>query len=289
MILATPMRTIDLVAFDLEATGVAWGHDRICELAAVRFRMNKDGQVVPGPRFTTLVNPEQPIPPIVSRITGIDDAAVADAPPLAAVWGDFATFVRGAVVVAHSVRSDLAWLGSEALRLGVAPLEADFFCTLEVARRALPKAPRFTLGALAEHLALPTEAGFHRALADALHTRNLFAHCVRASEAETLGDLGLKESAPWPDPSVYAVTVPERLRPLEGALATQERCAIVYKGGAGKHRRVRGYRPVTPLGFFAHEGVPYLRAWCHLDDAAKSFRCDRIVKAHAGWPVPGEG
>ena len=26
-----------------------------------------------------------------------------------------------------------------------------------------------------------------------------------------------------------------------------------------------------------HEGVPYLRAWCHLDDSGKSFRCDRVL------------
>lgn len=282
----TPLRQLDLVAFDLEATGVAWGHDRVCELAAVRFRLNRDGQVVPGPRMTTLVNPEQPIPEIVARMTGIDDAAVVGAPALREVWPELAAFVKDTVVVAHSVRSDLAWLGSEALRIGVEPLGATFFCTLEVARRSLPKAPRYTLVALAEHLALPSEAGFHRALADALHTRNLFAHCVRAAEAETLADLGLKDAAEWPDPSIYAVVVPERLRALETALVAQERCAIIYKGGAGHHRKHKGFRPITPLGFFAHEGVPYLRAWCHLDDAAKSFRCDRIAKAHVGWPVP---
>lgn len=288
-VLATPLRHLDLVAFDLEATGVAWGHDRVVELAAVRFRVNAERKVVPGPRFTTLVDPEQPIPEVVSRITGIDDAAVVGAPTLTKVWDELAAFVRGAVVLAHSVRSDLAWLGAEALRIGAPPLEASFFCTLEVARKALPAAPRYTLGALAEHLALPSDAGFHRAFADALHTRNLFSHCVATAEADTLRDLGLKDAASWPDASTYEVHVPERLRPLEQALPTQERCGIMYRGGAGKHRRVRGFRPVTPLGFFAHDGVPYLRAWCHLDDAAKSFRCDRITKAQLGWTQSEEG
>ncbi|MCC6624398.1 MAG: WYL domain-containing protein [Deltaproteobacteria bacterium] len=280
------LHDLELVAFDLEATGVAWGHDRIVELAALRFRFNRDGQVVPGPRWSTLVDPGQPIPEIVSRMTGIDAAVVAGAPPLEDVWSDLERALRGAVVVAHSVRSDLAWLGAEALRIGAAPLDATFYCTLEAARRVLPKAPRYTLPALAEHLALPTEVGFHRAMADALHTRNLLARCVQVAEATTVGELGWKEPAPWPDPDVYAVTVPERLTPLVDAVHRQERSGIVYRGGSGKHRRFKGFRPVTPLGFFAHEGVPYLRAWCHIDDAAKSFRCDRIARVHVGWPVP---
>jgi len=281
-VLTAKLTALDLVAFDLEATGVAWGHDRVVELAAVRFRINKDGQVVPGARFETLVDPELPIPAIVARITGIDDSTVRGAPTLAAVWADLATFMQGSVVLAHSVGSDLQWLGSEALRIGREPIAAAWIDTLEIARRTLPKAPRYTLAALAEHLQLPTDAGFHRAMADALHTRNLFAHCVRVSASDTLADLGIKDGVRWPDASVYQVVIPERLQPFVAAIASQERCGIVYRGGAGKHRRLKSLRPVTPLGFFAHEGVAYLRAWCHLDDAAKSFRCDRITKVHVG-------
>ena len=270
---AVRLTAVDWVALDIEATGVAWGHDRIVEIGAARFSLNAQGQIVPGARFHALVDPGQPIPEIVARMTGLDDAAVAGQPPLAAVWHEFAAFLGDAVVVAHGARSDLAWLGSEALRLSAGPLAARFFDTLELARRAVYKAPRYTLGALVEHLGLSDEQPFHRALADALHTRNLFAHCARAVGAATLGELGFEAPLPWPGPEVYAVNLPQRLRALEALVTQQTRCHIVYRGGSAG----RDPRPVTPLGLFAHEGVAYLRAWCHRDDAGKSFRCDRIA------------
>lgn len=265
---------IEWVALDIEATGVAWGHDRIVELGALRFRLGEGGTVIPGPRFEALVNPGLPIPQVVTRMTGLDDDAVRDAPGLATVWRDFADFIANTAVIAHGARADLAWLGSEALRLDVTALDADFFCTLELARAAIDDAPRFTLTALARHLGIATSsAAFHRALDDALHTRNLFAHCVRKLGAEVLADLGFDEPLGWPGPEVYAVNVPERLNVLEELIEAHARCRIVYRGGSAG----RDPRPLTPLGFFAHEGVPYLRAWCHLDDTGKSFRCDRII------------
>lgn len=271
---ARRLRDLAWVALDIEATGVAWGHDRIVEIGAARFSLNKEGTVVAGERFSALVNPGLPIPPVVSRITGLADADVAHAPSLGELWDELSRFLQGAIVIAHGARSDLAWLGSEALRLGVGPIGADFFCTLELARGAIAKAPRYSLDALSRHLGLASdEAAFHRALADALHTRNLFARCVAELGAERLEELGFAEPLPWPGPEVFAVRVPERLRVLEALIATQSRCRIVYRGGSAG----RDPRPLTPLGFFAHEGVPYLRAWCHRDDSAKSFRCDRIA------------
>lgn len=268
------LRDLDWVALDIEATGVAWGHDRIVEIAAVRFTINKEGNVVPGTRLHALVDPGLPIPEVVARMTGLDDEAVRGAPPLEAIWPELTAFLAGAHVVAHGARADLAWLGSEALRLGVEPPRADFFCTLELARRTV-KAPRYTLSALAQQLGIASEeADFHRALADALHTRNLFARCAALAAADTLDALGFDEALPWPGPEVYAVRIPDRLRALEPLVGTQTRCRIVYRGGSAG----RDPRPITPLGFFAHEGVAYLRAWCHLADAGKSFRCDRIAQ-----------
>jgi DNA polymerase III epsilon subunit family exonuclease len=274
---AAPTRRItdiDWIALDLEATGVAWGHDRIVEVGAVRFRLNALGQVIPGPRFHALVNPGQPIPEVVARITGIDDNAVRGAPPIAEIWKDLESFLGDATVIAHGARSDLNWLGAEALRLGATPLRAHFFCTLDLARKAVHGAPRYTLTALANHLALAhDQADFHRALADALHTRNLFARCAILVGASNLGDLGWSAPLPWPRPEAYQVDVPVRLQPLIALVHSQDRCHIVYRGGSAG----RAPRPVTPLGFFATDGVTYLRAWCHLEDSGKSFRCERIL------------
>ena len=67
-----------LVCVDLEATGVWPGRDRIVQIAAAR--IFPDGKVS---TWSSLVNPEQPIPPVVTNIHGITDSMVASAPTFA--------------------------------------------------------------------------------------------------------------------------------------------------------------------------------------------------------------
>ena len=63
---------------DLETTGATMVKDRITEIALVRF----EGGVEVA-RWQTLVNPEQPIPPFIQQLTGIDDKMVENAPTFA--------------------------------------------------------------------------------------------------------------------------------------------------------------------------------------------------------------
>ena len=70
--------TRPLVCVDLEATGVWPGHDRIVQIAAAS--IFPDGSVS---TWSSLVNPEQPIPPAATAIHGLTDAMVASAPTFA--------------------------------------------------------------------------------------------------------------------------------------------------------------------------------------------------------------
>ena len=70
--------TRPLVCVDLEATGVSPGQDRIVQIAVATIA--PDGTVS---TWSSLVNPEQPIPPDATAIHGISDAMVADAPTFA--------------------------------------------------------------------------------------------------------------------------------------------------------------------------------------------------------------
>lgn len=69
-----------LVFFDLETTGQEKETDRIVQFAAVK--MLTDGT---ERRWETLINPGCPIPPAATKVHGITDAMVADAPTFAAV------------------------------------------------------------------------------------------------------------------------------------------------------------------------------------------------------------
>lgn len=275
-----PIADTTFVALDLEATGVAFGHDRIIEVGAARFRVDATGRVEPGPTFHTLVDPGLRLPPLIAELTGLRPEDLDGAPPLSAVWDDLTAFLDGAVVLAHQAQADVTWLASEALRLAAPPPAAPFFCTLRVARRCLPSAPRHTLAALVEHAGL-RPGTHHRALADALHTRNLFAHCVGRVGARHLGAVGLDTPERWPEAARFEVRLPAHLEGLREAIAAAAPIEIRYRGGS----QGSAFRPVTPLGLFAAEGVAYLRAVCHLAGDARSFRCDRIRT----WRLEGAG
>ncbi len=74
--------------------------------------------------FQTLVNPNAHIPPLISVLTGITDAMVADAPRVDQVIPPFLEFARGAVLVAHNAGFDVGFLkrACAAQRLAVAGL-----------------------------------------------------------------------------------------------------------------------------------------------------------------------
>src|SRR4029077_894435 len=95
--LARPLGEVAFVVVDLETTGGGADGSGITEIGAVR--------VVGGrlaDRFVTFVDPGRPIPPFVSHLTGITDAMVAGAPPLAAALPRFLDFLGDGVLVAHN-------------------------------------------------------------------------------------------------------------------------------------------------------------------------------------------
>lgn len=105
--LGTPLRELTFVVVDLETTGGAPRDGGITEIGAVAVR----GGVVLG-EFATLVNPGAPIPAFVAALTGITDAAVAQAPRLSAVLPGFLEFLGDAVLVAHNAPYDVGFLSA---------------------------------------------------------------------------------------------------------------------------------------------------------------------------------
>ena len=97
--------TADLIIVDVETTGWLADEAAITEIGAVR--LSAGG---PAAEFSALVNPGAPIPPPITSLTGITDAMVGDAPPIAAVLPRFLAFAAGGVLVAHNAPFDLAFL-----------------------------------------------------------------------------------------------------------------------------------------------------------------------------------
>lgn len=185
--LGTPLHAVTFVVLDLETTGLRAGQDRITEVGAVKVR----GGEVLG-ELHTLVHPGRPIPPAITAVTGITDALVADAPPMAAVLPSLLRFLDDAVFVAHNAPFDLGFLRAAASAAGAPPLDPVTVDTARLARRLLRDEVRdCRLATLARHLRARTTPE-HRALADARATMDVLHGLLeRAGSlgATTLEDL----------------------------------------------------------------------------------------------------
>lgn len=87
----------EYIALDMETTGFDPEIDRIIEVAAVRV---KGGRI--EKRISSLIDPKAEIPPVISRLTGIDDSMVKDSPSLGEFFPVLSKFIGTLPVVAHS-------------------------------------------------------------------------------------------------------------------------------------------------------------------------------------------
>ncbi|HSK18123.1 MAG TPA: 3'-5' exonuclease [Longimicrobiales bacterium] len=165
----TPIRSLEYAIVDVETTGGSWayGH-RITEIAAVRVR--GDGTILD--EYRSLVNPERPIPAVITALTNISWDMVRDAPRFADVAPDVARVLGGAVFVAHNAPFDWRFVSAELLRAGV-PLSGRTLCTVRMARKLVPELRSRSLDSLIYFFNIPIEAR-HRAYGDARATAELF-------------------------------------------------------------------------------------------------------------------
>ena len=153
--------TAQFVVADLETTGLNPNTDEVLEFAAVR--VESSGTILA--EFSMLVRVSGPIPPVITRITGIRQADVdCNGEPLAVAMSAFVTFIGDSPVFFHHAPFDTAFLrqAGAQTRQTFANAVHD---TLPLSREVWPSLRDHKLGTLAEHVgaAAPT----HRGLADA--------------------------------------------------------------------------------------------------------------------------
>jgi DNA polymerase III epsilon subunit-like protein len=141
----TLFAAVPFVVVDVETTGgSAHTGDRVTEVAAVSVQGTEVRDV-----FHSLVNPQRPIPPFITRLTGISDSMVRSAPVFRDIAGDLAVELAGRVFVAHNARFDWSFLNAEFGRVANGGLDAitdTQLCTVRLARRMLAHLPQSRCG-----------------------------------------------------------------------------------------------------------------------------------------------
>ena len=150
----------DYVVVDIETTGSWANGDRVTEIGAVKIRNHEVAQ-----EWHSLINPQRSIPVFISRLTGITNEIVRDAPVFAEIADTFLEFMGDGIFVAHNVNFDYGFISYEYERL-----ERRFrfpkLCTCAGMRRRYPGHKSYSLGNLCDLYEINLES-HHRALCDA--------------------------------------------------------------------------------------------------------------------------
>lgn len=176
----------EYVVLDIETTGLSKYMHQITEIAAVKIRNGKTIN-----QFQTLVNPGIHIPSFITRLTGIDDKMVKDAPSIKEVLPDFLKFLGENIMVAHNATFDYGFLNHNAERHLNIRLKNEKVCTRRLANRLLPDLPSKKLGTLCEYMQVKNKQA-HRALSDAKATAELFNKMItllKLAEVNTKSDI----------------------------------------------------------------------------------------------------
>lgn len=169
---------LPLAVIDVETTGFDAKQDRIIEIAIIRFEHR---QVVET--YGQLISPGRPVPPEVTRITGIKDEDLDGMPPFGEVAAEVHARLQGVGIVAYNLNFDRGFVTEELKRCGLDwPHQAPTLDPLIFARQLFKNSPRKNLGAISKLLGIPLEEA-HRATHDATVTGHiLYAFAERLPE-----------------------------------------------------------------------------------------------------------
>ena len=262
------MDEVHLAFLDVETTGLDPNlGDRVCEVAVLRCT---SGEVVDA--LQHLVNPQRPMGSGAYAVHGISDEMLCDAPFFSHIVDDVLEILDGAVFVGHNAPFDLGFLAAELGYLGVDMPRLVALDTLRLARRTY-HLRSYALGRVAQALGIEASVRAHRAMADVVTTRALLDRLV-----DDLWPRGLRSVRDYLGAQGGALSY-SRPRQLDVPPVIQEAIRndrplfLHYVSESGQESR----RLVRPHRVLERGGNLVLLAHCHLRDAQRTFRLDRII------------
>lgn len=169
------------VIIDLETTGLDPAYESIIEFAGMRY---VDGHA--AGEYSTLINPGVEIDSFVTKLTGITNEMLADAPSLSAVMPQIRDFIGDSIILAHNANFDVNFLYDTYVRELDIPLTNNFVDTMRISRRLYPEEQHHRLRDLILRFGVGNKVG-HRAMADVQQTQKCYERMkadVAAGRAE---------------------------------------------------------------------------------------------------------
>ncbi|WP_291858006.1 exonuclease domain-containing protein [Marinilabilia sp.] len=188
---------------DIETTGGKAGIGRITEIAVFVMQGKKIVE-----EFASLINPECYIPPYISRLTGITNQMVEQAPRFYEVAKKIVEITEDTIFVAHNAPFDYNFVKKEFESLGF-NYQREVLCTVRLSRKLLPGHRSYSLGNLCQDLGIPL-SGRHRAGGDAHATALLLNHLIDQQGSYIIAENDLDLKGIHPDLNMEKIrTLPE--------------------------------------------------------------------------------
>lgn len=258
-----------LIAVDLETTGLSPLVDRIIEIAA--YKITPEGASV----FSTLINPEIPIPAHTTAIHNITDEMVVDSPTLTQVLLELKSFLSDIPIVAHNAKFDLGFIVMGLQRENIKISSSLVYCSCKMSRITHKEMINHKLATLVKELNIPL-LNHHRALDDAFASLKVFVKSLERLTNEnkhadlkahgflfSLGDFEELKSE----------ELPEHLEELNKLVREAAVIEIQYTGGQRKNE----FRPVKLNSLLNTPDGNILYARCLWSDMYKSFKLNKIA------------
>jgi DNA polymerase-3 subunit epsilon len=164
---------------DIETSGSQPSSSRVIEVAVIRIERSK---VVDS--YQALINPGETLPWQITRVTGLTDDDLFEAPKFEAIAGELLKILDGSVFVAHNVQFDYGFLQKEFERMG-AKFGMPYLCTVQLSRALFPQYRKHNLSALIERFGIEIESR-HRAMGDTQAMVEFYARLLRDFDLDTI-------------------------------------------------------------------------------------------------------
>ena len=222
-----------LAFFDLETTGINVVKDRIVEISILKVMPNGERIIK-----TKKVNPTIPIPPEVTKIHGISDEDVKDAPTFKDLAKEIAKFLEGADLAGYNMlRFDVPLLVEEFLRVGI-NFDVSHRKLIDVQRLFYLMEPR-TLTAAYKFYCDKDLDGAHSAEADTLATFEVLDAQINRYKGVQIKDGEGKLYEPIiNDMSKLHDLTASKMVDLAGRMVYNSKGEIVFNFGKHKNRPV---------------------------------------------------
>ncbi|MDR0927906.1 MAG: hypothetical protein LBO69_09130 [Ignavibacteria bacterium] len=160
----------NFIVVDVETTGSHASYNKITDIACITVN---NFEIIDT--FSSLVNPHQPIPPYIQKMTGIYDLMVMNAPEASEVFAVVRNILLqdNSCFVAHNVPFDWRFVSEAINSAGLSAVDVPTLCTLKLGNRLIPKNIKKNVGSLADYFNIPI-VNRHRAYDDAFATANFF-------------------------------------------------------------------------------------------------------------------